>query len=164
MLIFSESPARDQNSTLNIKHKYQNTIKLYVHIACVHAWDPAGQSPKYLPHSQALFGLSFSYPLGFACTRTDTHVRISHTNADIPAQSVVNRSLPAFHFCSKSIGLCRTQHLIEARKVTDYWIVTYCIEGCLQLHCGCVPTLARLWLFLLLSRSEPWLLLRKKIL
>lgn len=49
----------------------------------------------------------------------------------VMAEPVLNRGLQAFHFCSKSIGLCRTQHLIEVHKLTDYWIVTYCIGGCL---------------------------------
>lgn len=62
--------------------------------------------------------------------------------SSVVAESVVNHSLPAFHFCNKSIGLCRTQHLIAAHKVTDYWIVTYCIEGCLWLHCNCFAKVA----------------------
>lgn len=34
-----------------------------------------------------------------------------------PAECVVNRSLPAFHFWSESIGLCRSQHLIKGCRV-----------------------------------------------
>lgn len=33
------------------------------------------------------------------------------------AECVVNRSLPAFHFWSESIGLCRSQHLIKGWRV-----------------------------------------------
>lgn len=43
---------------------------------------------------------------------------------------------------ANQLGFAELKHLIEARKVTDYWIVTYCIEGCLLLHCRCVAILA----------------------
>ena len=108
-----------------------------VHVHRVRARTRAGPaSHQRLCTALKLFvSLSFCCPSGSTHTHTHTHthtlVLMSHTNADMAAESVVNRSLPAFHFCSKSIGLCRTQHLIEAHKVTDYWIVTCCIEGCL---------------------------------
>lgn len=110
----------------------------HTHIAYMQAHERARQSPKNSHHSRAVVSLSFCWPPGSA----STHIQMSHTNADTPVESVVNRALPAFHFCSKSIGLCKTQHLLEARKVTDYWIVTYCIEGCLRLHFKYVALLA----------------------
>lgn len=47
-----------------------------------------------------------------------------------PAECVVNRSLPAFHFWSESIGLCRSQHLIKGWRVN--WSLnrdTRCCNG-----------------------------------
>lgn len=92
------------------------------HSLCLQAHEQPRQSPKNLHHSQGVVAFHSSAP---QASRAGTY-------SDV--QAVVNRSLPAFHSCSKSIGLCRTQHLIEAHKVTDYWIVTYCIE----LVCGSV--------------------------
>ena len=106
---------------------------LYTCIAYVHAHEQGQPVTKdSAPLSSCLLAFHFAAPQAqHTHTHTHTLVLMSHTNADMAAESVVNRSLPAFHFCSKSIGLCRTQHLIEAHKVTDYWIVTCCIEGCL---------------------------------
>lgn len=86
------------------------------HSPCLRAHEQPRQSPKNLHHSQAVVAFHFTAP----------QAPSAGTHSD--AQAVVNRSLPAFHSCSKSIGLCRTQHLIEAHKVTDYWIGGFCIE------------------------------------
>lgn len=98
---------------------------------------------KNLYHSRAVCQSFILLPLRLrSCTQhrraqiTQMHTRLS------TAEPVVNRSLQAFHFCSKSIGLCRTQHLIEAHKLTDYWIVTHCIGGCLWFHCDCFTKVA----------------------
>lgn len=105
---------------------------LYTRVTYVHAREQ-GQplAEDSAPLWSCLLAFHFAAPQAqHTHTHTRTNVLMSHTNADMAAESVVNRSLPAFHFCGESIGLCRTQHLIEAHKVTDYWIVTYCIEGC----------------------------------
>lgn len=142
MQITAESGGRIDVWFLWVPSPNPSLTHIYAHTShtCMHMSRPATRQGICI----TLKLLSFCCPSGSAHTHTYTHahIQMSHTNADIAAGSVVNRSLPAFHFCSKSIGLCRTQHLIEAHKVTDYWIVTFCTEGCLQLNCKRVAMVA----------------------
>lgn len=67
-----------------------------------HAHEQPRQSPKNLHHSRAV--------VAFHSTGPRAPGAGTHTHSDL--QAVVNRGSPAFHSCRKSIGLCRTQHLI----------------------------------------------------
>lgn len=67
---------------------------------CLHAHEQPRQSPKNLHHSRAVVAFHSTGPQASG----------AGTHSDL--QAVVNRGSPAFHSCCKSIGLCRTQHLI----------------------------------------------------